>query len=88
MSNLQFVENILDWSVADVELLSIRSRGTFARTVLPRSSDERQTWEIATYGIAAFFLLALILVTAGLRRRLKKFELVRPADEVSPVSNA
>ena len=88
MSNLQFVENVLDWSVADVDLLSIRSRGTFARTLLPRSSDERQMWEFATYGIAAFFLLALILVTAGLRRRLKKFELVRPADELSPASNS
>ncbi|MEE2902119.1 MAG: Gldg family protein [Myxococcota bacterium] len=87
-SNLQFVENILDWSVADVDLLSIRSRGTFARTLLPRSSDERQMYEFATYGIAVFFLLALILLTAGSRRRLKKFELVKRADSSAPASNA
>jgi ABC-2 type transport system permease protein len=75
MNNLQFVENILDWSVADVELLTIRSRGTFARTLLPGDSDNRRMWEIATYGIAAAFLTLLVLLTAGARRRLRKFEL-------------
>ena len=55
--NLQLLQNIVDWAVEDEDLLSIRSRGTYARLLRPLEKDEQSFWEGLNY---ALVLLALI----------------------------
>jgi ABC-2 type transport system permease protein len=55
--NLQFLQNAVDWSVEDEDLLSIRSRGTYARLLKPLEKDEQSFWEGLNYALA---LLAVI----------------------------
>lgn len=55
--NLQFLQNIVDWAVEDEDLLSIRSRGTYARLLKPLEKDEQSFWEGLNYALA---LLAVI----------------------------
>jgi ABC-2 type transport system permease protein len=74
-NNLQFVENLVDWAVADVDLLSIRSRGTFARTLVPMEAAERAIFEYGNYGLVVLALGVIIAVTAGRRRRLQPMPL-------------
>jgi len=55
--NLQLLQNTVDWAVEDEDLLSIRSRGTYARLLRPLEQDEQSFWEGLNYALA---LLALI----------------------------
>jgi len=55
--NLQLLQNIVDWAVEDEDLLSIRSRGTYARLLRPMAKDEQSFWEGLNYALA---LLAVI----------------------------
>jgi ABC-2 type transport system permease protein len=57
LNNLQFLQNIVDWSVEDEDLLSIRSRGTYARLLKPLEKREQSLWEGLNYAVA---LLAVI----------------------------
>jgi ABC-2 type transport system permease protein len=57
LNNLQFLQNAVDWSVEDEDLLSIRSRGTYARLLKPMKKDEQTFWEGLNYALA---LLAVI----------------------------
>jgi ABC-2 type transport system permease protein len=68
LNNLQFVQNTVDWSVEDEDLLTIRSRGTQARLLKPLDSQQQSMWEGVNYGVA---LLALIVIGGvwSLRRR-------------------
>jgi ABC-2 type transport system permease protein len=65
--NLQLVQNLVDWSVEDTDLLEIRSAGAFARTLLPLDDAERSLWELTQYGLA-LFLLILVAVVPRSRR--------------------
>jgi len=67
-NNLQLMENLVDWSVADIDLLSIRSRGTYARTLKPMEEGARTTWEAINYVIVAA-ALGLIILLGVIRRR-------------------
>jgi ABC-2 type transport system permease protein len=64
LNSLQLVANCIDWSLADRDLLSIRGRGHFARTLLPLSREARMLWEYLNYGLAA---LGLLIVWGGWR---------------------
>jgi ABC-2 type transport system permease protein len=55
--NLQLLQNAVDWSVEDEDLLSIRSRGTYARLLKPMEKGERTFWEVANVVLA---LLAVV----------------------------
>jgi len=73
LNPLQLVANAVDWSLEDRDLLSIRGRGHFARTLLPISKEARMLWEYLNYGMAAFGLLTVWgmrrLIEAKARRR-------------------
>ena len=81
-TNLQLVQNLVDLGLADPELLSIRSRGTFVRTLYPMESSERAQYEYLNYFIVIVGLAGVILLTWGRRRTLKPIEL-DPAPQVS-----
>lgn len=74
-SNLQLVENLVDWGVEDTDLLSIRSRGTFARTLVPLDADEALKWELINYGLVVVALAIIVLVTLGQRRNMRPIDL-------------
>ncbi len=66
-SNLELVHNAVDWSLADTDLLGIRSRNTAARA-LTVSTQSRGTWAIVNAAIALLGLVAVVGF-AWLRRR-------------------
>lgn len=55
----EMIGNLVDWSVEDLALLSIRSRSYFNRTLPPMPENEQKIWEYSNYGIA---ILAVFLV--------------------------
>jgi ABC-2 type transport system permease protein len=64
LNPLQLVANCIDWSLEDRDLLSIRGRGHFARTLLPMSKEARMLWEYLNYGLA---ILGMLVVWGGWR---------------------
>lgn len=76
LNPLQLVANCIDWSLEDRDLLSIRGRGHFARTLLPMSREGRMFWEYLNYGFAALGLLTVWGLRHLVRARARKRELV------------
>ncbi len=76
LNNLQFVQNAVDWSVEDLDLLSIRSRGTITRVLKPMDQREESTWEIANYLIAGVALIVVGVIWYYRRRNEQPIELV------------
>jgi ABC-2 type transport system permease protein len=79
--NLQLMQNAVDWSVEDEDLLSIRSRGTFARLLEPLDKGQQTLWEGLNYGVALVALVAIGVVWAMRRRHEEPIELVEEQDE-------
>jgi len=52
-------QNVADWAVEDLDLLSIRSRGTASRPLEPLSEREQAFWESTNYLLALLALGAL-----------------------------
>ena len=80
LNSLQFMQNAVDWSVEDEDLLSIRSRGTYARLLDPLEKEQQSFWEVLNY---ALVLVALVIIGGvwTLRRRSERpMELVEPED--------
>ncbi len=57
--NLQFLQNSVDWSAEDQDLLSLRSRGSYARLLKPMDAREQRMWEALNYGVALVALFIL-----------------------------
>ena len=68
-NSAQMMVNVIDWSLEDQGLLTIRSRGNFNRTLPPLESEEQALWEYANYGFA---LLGVGLVALVYRRRMRR----------------
>ena len=85
LNSLQFMQNAVDWSAEDADLLTIRSRGTYARLLEPLEKGQQSFWEVLNYAV----VLASLLVIGGvwtLRRRSERpMELVEP-DGAEPQS--
>jgi len=69
---LQLIENSLDWSLEDAGLLSIRSRGHYARTLIPLGREAQAQLEYLAYGLALFGLLLVFLFDRLQRRRTRR----------------
>lgn len=69
--NFQLVRNLIDWALADTDLLKIRTTGAFARTLRPLEDAERNAWEFGNYAVVLFALIILIAVASTRRRRAK-----------------
>ena len=68
LNSLQFMQNAVDWAVEDLDLLTIRSRGTSSRVLAPLTPDEQSLWEFANYGFAIIALVLIGLWWASRRR--------------------
>jgi ABC-2 type transport system permease protein len=77
LNSLQFIQNAVDWSVEDLDLLTIRSRGTASRLLQPLPPDEQSLWEWGNYGFA---LAALVIIGVwwASRRRSEEPMLLSP----------
>jgi ABC-2 type transport system permease protein len=59
VNNLRLLQNAVDWSVEDTDLLSIRSRGSATRVLILLDANQQTSWEISIYIIEALLLLGL-----------------------------
>lgn len=72
---VQLMNNVADWSLEDRDLLAIRGRGQFARTLLPLKQDSRIFWEYLNYGLALGGLaLIWILRIVAVGRSRRKYQ--------------
>lgn len=69
---LEFVQNVLDWTLEDEGLLNIRSRAHFARTLEPLAHSQQVFWEYLNYALAALGLFLIGLWRWWLRRRAQQ----------------
>ena len=76
VSNLQLVENLIDWAIEDVDLLSIRARGTHMRR-LELDDDGESKWEFINYALIAIGLGLVIGVSTVRRKTLVAIALDR-----------
>ena len=75
LNNLQFAQNTVDWSVEDLDLLTIRARGTSTRVLRPLSENQRTLWEAGNYVVALLALAGLGLVWRARQRSEPPMEL-------------
>ncbi len=75
LNSLRFIQNAVDWSVEDLDLLAIRSRGTYARLLDPLEPSEQSYWEILNYAVALIALIAIGFYWASRRRSQKPMTL-------------
>jgi len=80
LSNLQLLQNAVDWSVEDQDLLSIRSRGSYARLLKPMDRGQETFWEGINYGLALLALVVIAGVWSVKRRNEKPMPLVDELD--------
>jgi ABC-2 type transport system permease protein len=83
LNNLQFVQNTIDWSVEDEDLLTIRSGGSYARLLQPLDNTQRATWMWANYAVALLALVAIGLVWYLRRRSEQPMVLVDPVPDAA-----
>ncbi len=77
LNSLEFVQNAIDWSVEEEDLLAIRSRGSHARILRPMTYNEQAFWEWLNYGIAMAALAAVSIYGSMKRKREKPMDLGR-----------
>lgn len=71
-NSVQLMANVVDWSLEDQGLLSIRSRGHFNRTLPPLDRGEQALIEYLNYGLA---LAGVAIVFFVFRRRMQRTRL-------------
>ena len=72
LGSLQLVANTIDWSLEDQNLLSIRSRGHFSRTLPSMGQQQRLFWETGNYVLAIVILLSLAMTQRYYRQKKAK----------------
>jgi ABC-2 type transport system permease protein len=78
---LDFLQNTVDWSLEDRDLLALRGRTQFARTLAPLDDGTQRFWEYGNYALA---LLGLMLVRLW-RHRVAKADRQRYARIIGEV---
>jgi len=66
---IELIENAIDWSLEDAGLLSIRSRASFSRTLIPMQHEDQLFWEYLNYALALFGLALVWLWRRVVRKR-------------------
>lgn len=76
LNSLQMAQNMVNWSVEDEDLLSIRSGGTSARVLIPMDEANQSMWEYVNYGLALAALVALAVIWRSRRQSEEPMELL------------
>jgi ABC-2 type transport system permease protein len=83
LNNMQLIANLIDWSLEDVELLSIRGRGQQSRILRPTETATRKTYELINYALALLAVVGMGVFTRGRRRNVAPMELDPPSAAAS-----
>jgi ABC-2 type transport system permease protein len=78
LSSLKLMQNAVAWSTEDLDLLNIRSRGTYARVLDPMTEREQSFWEGANYIVALVALIVIGILWNARRRNEQPMELLPP----------
>jgi ABC-2 type transport system permease protein len=78
LNSLQFLRNAVSWATEDLDLLSIRSRGTSARILKPITEREQSLWEGANYMVALLALATIGIVWNIRSKREAPITLIKP----------
>jgi len=76
LNSLQFAQNCVDWSVEDLELLNIRSRGTVSHLLAPLTESQQSFWEVLNYLVALLGLVGIGILWRIRRRSEQPIELL------------
>ncbi len=88
LNSLQFFQNAVDWSVEDLDLLSIRSRGASSHVLAPMAASQETMWEVGNYGLALIALVVIGVFWSLRRRNERPMALDEPGRETaSPASS-
>jgi ABC-2 type transport system permease protein len=83
-NNLHLIQNAIDWSAEDLDLLSIRARGTYTRVLLPVGDRVQNIVEFANYAIALIILIGLYIFWQ-MRKRSEKPMALLPKKEANKI---
>ncbi|MDY7075673.1 MAG: Gldg family protein [Chloroflexota bacterium] len=75
LNSLKLMQNGVAWSTEDLDLLSIRSRGTYARVLKPLTESQQSRWEIANYVVALAAIVAIGVVWNTWRKNEQPIQL-------------
>jgi ABC-2 type transport system permease protein len=78
LNSLKLMQNTVAWSTEDLDLLDIRSRGTYARVLDPMTESEQSFWEGANYVVALVALIVIGILWNARRRNEQPMELLPP----------
>jgi ABC-2 type transport system permease protein len=81
INSLRLMQNAVSWSTEDLDLLSIRARGTTARVLNPLEERTQSMWEIANYAVALLALLGIAVIWNLHRRSEEPLQLL-PAEAI------
>jgi ABC-2 type transport system permease protein len=76
LNSLKLMQNGVAWSTEDTDLLSIRSRGTYARLLAPMTERGQSYWEGANYVVALLALVVIGIVWDAQRKNERPMELI------------
>jgi ABC-2 type transport system permease protein len=76
LNNLRFLQNAVDWTVEDLDLLTIRARGSATRVLLPMGEQGETFWEIVNYIVVLAALLGIYIFWQLRKHNEKPMELV------------
>lgn len=85
LNSLQLMQNTVDWSVEDLDLLSIRSQGSASRVLAPLTESDQTFWEGANYVLA---LVALVVIGVVWRTRKQNEEPMELLPQPPPASGS
>ncbi|NIO71410.1 MAG: ABC transporter permease subunit [Anaerolineae bacterium] len=78
LSSVRLMQNAVAWSTEDLDLLDIRSRGTYARVLDPMTESEQSFWEGANYVVALVALIVIGILWNARRKNEQPIELLPP----------
>jgi len=81
LNSLKLMQNAVAWATEDLDLLSIRARGTQVRVLKPMDEEQQSFWEGANYVVALLSLIVIGIVWDIRRRNEEPMELVGGAGE-------
>jgi ABC-2 type transport system permease protein len=87
LNNLKLAQNAVAWSTEDLDLLTIRARGTSSRLLRTMAEQEQSLWEGANYVLALLALLALWVTWRSRQRDQAPMPLMTP-DEIAAARRA
>ncbi len=78
LNSIQLAQNSVDWAVEDLDLLTIRSRGTSVRVLNMEAGTQQSFWEGLNYILGLVAIVAIGVVWHVRRRNEKPMELLSP----------